>query len=98
MSSSSAPHALALARSATQSVREAANGCKVQALKDEGHGFAQKAQEILSKIEEKVGCSCAAPAGTQTSAQPCRAILTQHQTATLKQLVLASRTVHPCNA
>lgn len=62
MSSSSAPHALALARSATQSVREAANGCKVQALKDEGHGFAQKAQEILSKIEEKVGvllrCSC----------------------------------------
>lgn len=46
--------ALALAAAAAESVREAANGCKLQALRDEGHGFAQKAQEILAKIEDKV--------------------------------------------
>jgi hypothetical protein len=41
-------------REAAQDVREAANSCKVIGLKDEGHSIAQKAQEVLSKIEERV--------------------------------------------
>lgn len=44
-------------REAAQEVREAANSCKVIGLKDEGHSIAQKAQEVLSKIEERVGVS-----------------------------------------
>lgn len=42
---------------ATKDVREAANTCKVIGLKDEGYSIAQKAQEVLSKIEERVGVS-----------------------------------------
>jgi len=55
----SAASALALeqARRAAQDVRELASSCKVQSLRDEGCSIAQKAQEIISQIEEKV-CAC----------------------------------------
>lgn len=52
--SSNSSGAVHLARGALEGVREASNGCKLQALREEGHGFAQKAQEILARIEDKV--------------------------------------------
>jgi hypothetical protein len=47
--------ALGRAQAAARDVREAADSCKVSALRDEGHSIAQKAQDVLSKIEERVG-------------------------------------------
>lgn len=41
-------------------MKEAANSCKVQSLRDEGHSIAQKAQEVLRQIEERVGPTAAA--------------------------------------
>jgi hypothetical protein len=47
------------AQAAARDVREAADSCKVSALRDEGHSIAAKAQEVLSKIEERVGLQTA---------------------------------------
>lgn len=54
MSAPAASLALQEARKAAQDVRELASSCKVQSLRDEGSGIAQKAQEVLSQIEQKV--------------------------------------------
>lgn len=55
--SSAASSSLALerARRAAQDVKELASSCKTQSLRDEGCSIAQKAQEVISQVEEKVG-------------------------------------------
>jgi len=61
MEPSSASLALEQARRAAQDVRELASTCKVQLLRDEGCSIAQKAEEVISQIEEKVGACHSIP-------------------------------------